>query len=56
MASLSDSGEAWHKPDAFLRLNPGYNTGISNYWDSRRITPSSALAAKVEEAIYRFEQ
>lgn len=37
-----DSGEAWHKPDAFFRLNPGYNTGLSNYWDSRRITPSSA--------------
>ena len=36
-----DSGEAWHKPDAFFRLNPNYTTGISNYWDSRRITPNS---------------
>jgi hypothetical protein len=36
-----DRGEAWHKPDAFLRLNPGYTTTITNHWDSRLITPSS---------------
>ncbi len=36
-----DSGEDWHKPDAFLRLNSNYKVKISNYWDSRRITPSS---------------
>jgi hypothetical protein len=37
-----DSGEKWHKPDAFFRLSPDYKLVISNYWDSRRITPSSA--------------
>lgn len=37
-----DSGEEWHKPDAFFRLNPDYKTGLSNYWDSRRVTPTSA--------------
>lgn len=36
-----DSGEKWHKPDTFFRLNPDYKTGISNRWDSRRITPDS---------------
>ena len=36
-----DSGEAWHKPDAFFRLNPNSTTAISNYGDSRPITPSS---------------
>lgn len=39
--NFPDSGEDWHKPDAFIRLNSDYSVGISNHWDSRRITPSS---------------
>lgn len=35
-----DIGEAWHKPDSFIRLNRDYKTAISNHWDSRSITPS----------------
>ena len=39
--NFPDNGEDWHKPDAFIRLNSDYSVGISNHWDSRRITPSS---------------
>lgn len=39
--NFPDSGEDWHKPDAFIRLNSDFKTGFSNYWDSRSITPSS---------------
>ncbi len=34
-----DRGEEWHRPDAFIRLNPDYKIAMSNRWDSRRITP-----------------
>jgi len=30
----------------FFRLNPNYKTTISNYWDSRRITPSTTSTSQ----------
>jgi hypothetical protein len=34
-----DSGDKWHKPSMFFKLDPGYKLSAAIYYDSRKITP-----------------